>query len=296
MSTGEYKIFGPALRISRSLPIDALPSQQKNQAAAKNGLRSVPNCFRLCASLTHYRAGIPGNRGGFGGRGRGGGRGTFRFLRFFTPLSHTLSYFCELGGGDRGGHGGGRGGGPGGRGGARGISLYSQIFRFPSHLFASQVAFKNAVAPQEVEAARVGAVAAGDVGVQEEELKLSLNLTGTLASSLRKPRRACWSPEISFLGSPSMAKNELLSKAPSPIPRSNIEYGTHSVASLLLVFSAVWTTFSSRLERKCYTLVPQAVRVLAMLPTSSDRFVPPRYVQHVQLNLIRIPGGRCLRR
>ena len=148
-----------------------------------------------------------------------------------------------------------------------------------------------------LEGARVGAVAVEDVGVQEE-LKLSLNLTGTLASSLQKPRRACWSPEISFLGSPPMAKSKLLSKALSPIPRSNIEYRTHSIASLLLVFSAVWTTFSSRLERKCCALVPQLVRVSAMLPISSDRFVSPvhpRYVQHVQLNLIRIPGRRCLR-
>jgi len=175
------------------------------------------------------------------------------------------------------------------------FSLVHQSSVLVSHSIVYQVvASKDAVVLQGVGAARAGVLAAEDVEEPEEAQKLSSNPTDILVSSSRKPRRACWSPKTSPLESPFTAKNESLSRVPSQIPRSNTGCGILSVASLLLVFSAVWTTSLLPLERRCCTLALQVAQVLATLLTSSDRCVFRvrfSYLQRIWLILFGFQEG-----
>ena len=173
--------------------------------------------------------------------------------------------------------------------------FHQSLVFFHTRSFYQAVEFKDAVVPREVGAARAGVPVVEDVEVPEEAQKPLSNPTGIPAFSSRRPRRACWSLKTSFPGSPSTAKNESLSRVPSPIPRSNTGCGILSVASLLLVFSVVWTTSLSPQARRCCILALQVARVLATLLTSSDRcvfHVRFRYLQRIWLKLVRIPG-RC---
>lgn len=94
---------------------------------------------------------------------------------------------------------------------------------------------------------------------------LSLNHTDMPEFSSQKAKNPFLSLKISFLVNPYTVRSGCPLKAALKAPKSSTEFGILSVPSLLLVFLEVWTTFSSRLERKCCILVLRVVPVSAML-------------------------------
>ena len=117
-----------------------------------------------------------------------------------------------------------------------------------------------------------------DEVVLEEEPRavptLSSSLIDTLVSSLPKERSISWSletwhPASRFMERSESASSRPLQKTELLQAKSNTEYGILSDPSLLLVCSVDWTTFTSRLARRCSTLVLPAVPRFRTLPISS---------------------------
>ena len=101
--------------------------------------------------------------------------------------------------------------------------------------------------------------------VPGEEPMLSSSPIVTLVCLSQKARSTYLSPKISSLENPSMARSVSPSLEKPQIPKLNTVFGILSVRSSLLVFLAVWKTFSLALAKRFSTLVLLVVLASVML-------------------------------